>query len=200
MLNKGIQSTIDKYNRIEIGDFYFYFLRDIQYNYRLFSWKEIMTILRICQSFRKAGMPDWSNKIFTNTVYQIKEKNPDILLEECYSSCLSSLIECCYYSMQDQKKQYEENYLWPLSQYHKMREIVNKLLPSYERAFYYLICMIYDDKMLAWQFGQDLPSDLSYAIQRYGNQLSHNILMKIKEYGELIHNKGIKIALENIKW
>lgn len=81
-----------------------------------------------------------------------------------------------------------------------MREIVNKLLPSYERAFYYLICMIYDDKMLAWQFGQDLPSDLSYAIQRYGNQLSHNILMKIKEYGELIHNKGIKIALENIKW
>lgn len=200
LLNKGIQSTIDKYNRIEIGDFYFYFLRDIQYNYRLFSWKEIMTILRICQSFRKAGMPDWSNKIFTNTVYQIKEKNPDILLEECYSSCLSSLIECCYYSMQDQKKQYEENYLWPLSQYHKMREIVNKLLPSYERAFYYLICMIYDDKMLAWQFGQDLPSDLSYAIQRYGNQLSHNILMKIKEYGELIHNKGIKIALENIKW
>lgn len=199
LFSKVLEFAIEKGNKEEMGKIFYSFLGQADI-YKLFSWKELYAVMCVCQVLRKKGSRRTGGKIFSYTIYRIEKQNPALFLEKCSAACLSSQIECCFYFPQEDVF-WNENALGLrcLGVYNGIENIAKILLPSYEQAFYFLMCLLYDDDYnLARQLGNNLPSGLYNVINRYGSQLSHRTLKKIRDYGDLTHNKAICLSIEKM--
>lgn len=202
LFSKVVESSIENGNKEEIGHIYYSFLGQTDIC-KLFSWKELDAVMRVCQVLRKKGSKQTGGKIFNETIYQIQERNPALFLEKCSAPCLSSLIECCFYFPQGKEIFWHKNksalrYCY-FGLYNGIEDIAKILLPSHEQAFYFLMCLLYDDDdNLSRYLGSSLPTGLNNVINRYGSQLSNRTLKKIRDYGELTHNKAVCLSVEKI--
>lgn len=109
-LGKAVQSSINKYNMTDIGKCFYSFLKEMNDIYRIFSWKEMTTVMQVCHALRKNGDRELGNEIFVYSVYQIRVKNPDMFSQPCSSFCLSSIIECYYYSVDNHRGKGRNDY------------------------------------------------------------------------------------------
>ncbi len=189
---KTVQSTIEKCRLKKLGTLYFRGLRQTELMGGLFTWREMNAVMWLCRALRKIGDERTGNEIFDYCICRFYMQNQELFMKPCSPSCLSSLIECCYYLKDDIAKGQSEMWCQPFfGRYAGIGDIANRLLPGYERTFGYLITLICYNIVVPKQIWGDSSGELQKTVKRFGDQLSFRTLKRIKEYGEAIHNKSI---------
>lgn len=196
--SREVQNAIEKQKNSadDLGQLYFSFLRESEDIYYSFSWKEMTAVMWVCRVLRKNGYGRVSSDIFEYSMHYFYRRNPDMFLESCRPSCLSLVLECCFYLRYYDKGRDSFLYTFFIEQYTGVEDIAKRLLPYYETAFGDLICLICDDTVSLQTEWNDIPEEMCRVVKQYSDRLSIRTLNKIKEYGELIHNKGICFQVE----
>lgn len=192
IFTKTMQNTIEKCRLKNLGKRYFMGLRRMEQMGGLLTWREMNAVMWLCRALRKIGDVRTGNEIFDYCICRFYMQNQELFMKPCNPSCLSSLIECCYYLKDDIAKGHSEMWCQPFfRRYAGIEDIANRLLPGYERAFGCLITLICYNIVVPKQIWGDSSGELQRTVKRFGDQLSFNTLKRIKEYGEAIHNKSI---------